>query len=66
MDSTVVRAHQHAAGARTAPPPAPKGAGATELQDEKAWRDLLDLLAGVVEQVRRSAARVAVSPRRST
>ncbi|MEU7473931.1 IS5 family transposase [Streptomyces sp. NPDC044984] len=26
VDSTIVRAHQHAAGARTEPPPAPKGA----------------------------------------
>ncbi|MGW8955584.1 IS5 family transposase [Streptomyces sp. NPDC055709] len=35
VDSTIVRAHQHAAGARTAPPPAPssKGAEAPEHQD---------------------------------
>lgn len=36
MDSTIVRAHQHAAGARTDPPPAPasKGAEAAEHQAE--------------------------------
>ncbi|MGW2046248.1 IS5 family transposase [Streptomyces sp. NPDC001858] len=35
VDSTIVRAHQHAAGARTGPPPAPasKGAEASEHQD---------------------------------
>ncbi|WP_435845723.1 IS5 family transposase [Streptomyces exfoliatus] len=35
VDSTIVRAHQHAAGARTDPPPAPgsKGAEAPEHQD---------------------------------
>ncbi|MFH8838163.1 IS5 family transposase [Streptomyces sp. NPDC017868] len=38
VDSTLVRAHQHAAGARTDPPPAPisKGAEAAEQQDENA------------------------------
>ncbi|MFB7675844.1 IS5 family transposase [Kitasatospora purpeofusca] len=38
VDSTIVRAHQHAAGARTQPPPAldPKGAGPGEHQDENA------------------------------
>ncbi|WP_399173036.1 IS5 family transposase [Streptomyces sp. PanSC19] len=36
VDSTIVRAHQHAAGARTDPPPAPgsKGAEEPEHQDE--------------------------------
>ncbi|WP_432049240.1 IS5 family transposase [Streptomyces asiaticus] len=36
VDSTIVRAHQHAAGARTDPPPAtaPKGAETAEHQDE--------------------------------
>ncbi|WP_374115318.1 IS5 family transposase [Streptomyces sp. G2] len=36
VDSTIVRAHQHAAGARTDPPPAPssKGAEEAEHQDE--------------------------------
>jgi hypothetical protein len=29
VDSTIVRAHQHAAGARTEPPPAPASRGAT-------------------------------------
>ncbi|MFE2111759.1 IS5 family transposase [Kitasatospora sp. NPDC059463] len=38
VDSTIVRAHQHAAGARTEPPPAlaSKGAGPGEHQDENA------------------------------
>ncbi|WP_420706034.1 IS5 family transposase [Streptomyces sp. Mg1] len=38
VDSTIVRAHQHAAGARTDPPPAPvsKGAEGSEHQDENA------------------------------
>ena len=37
VDSTIVRAHQDAAGARTEPPPAPasKGDTAAEHQDEK-------------------------------
>ncbi|WP_394297829.1 IS5 family transposase [Streptomyces globisporus] len=30
VDSTIVRAHQHAAGARTAPPPAPRSKGAKD------------------------------------
>ncbi|MGW1437018.1 IS5 family transposase [Streptomyces griseus] len=39
-DSTIVRAHHHAAGARTDPPsaPAPKGAEATEHQGETPWQ----------------------------
>ncbi|MEV6246849.1 IS5 family transposase [Streptomyces sp. NPDC051742] len=38
VDSTIVRAHQHAAGARTDPPPAPasKGDEVPEHQDETA------------------------------
>ncbi|WP_455678581.1 IS5 family transposase [Streptomyces angustmyceticus] len=42
VDSTIVRAHQHAAGARTDPPPAPasKGAERPEHQGETAWRSL--------------------------
>jgi transposase len=67
VDSTVVRAHQHAAGARTTPPPAVKGEAVAELQDEPAaWTGLLDLLAEVVDQVKRSAAPAAASPRKST
>ncbi|MGW1093216.1 IS5 family transposase [Streptomyces sp. NPDC002596] len=43
VDSTVVRAHQHAAGARTSPPPAPrtsKGDAGGEHQDEPPWQSL--------------------------
>ncbi|WP_419248253.1 IS5 family transposase [Streptomyces virginiae] len=42
VDSTIVRAHQHAAGARTDPPPAPasKGAEPAEHQGDSAWRSL--------------------------
>jgi transposase len=42
VDSTIVRAHQHAAGARTDPPstPASKGAEIPEHQDESAWQSL--------------------------
>ncbi|WP_031010211.1 IS5 family transposase [Streptomyces sp. NRRL F-5727] len=42
VDSTIVRAHQHAAGARTDPPPAPgsKGAEEPDHQDEALWQSL--------------------------
>ncbi|WP_416371354.1 IS5 family transposase [Streptomyces sp. ID05-18] len=42
VDSTIVRAHQHAAGARTDPPPAPssKGGARAEHQDETPWQSL--------------------------
>lgn len=43
VDSTVVRAHQYAAGARTSPPPAPaasKGGLGVEHQDEPPWQSL--------------------------
>ncbi|WP_370417678.1 IS5 family transposase [Streptomyces sp. QH1-20] len=43
VDSTIVRAHHHAAGARTEPPPAPasKGDAAAEHQHERPWRSLV-------------------------
>ena len=67
VDSTVVRAHQHAAGARATAPPAVKGEPPAELEDESAaWTGLLDRLVEVVGQVRGSAAPAAVSPRRFT
>ncbi|WP_455771004.1 IS5 family transposase [Streptomyces erythrochromogenes] len=49
VDSTIVRAHQHAAGARTDPPPAldPKGDGPIEHQDETPWQSLVARLAEV-------------------
>ncbi|GGS22033.1 transposase [Streptomyces nojiriensis] len=68
VDSTIVRAHQHAAGARTDPPPAldPKGgAGPGEHRDETPWQSLVARLAEVVREARASAARAAASPPRS-
>lgn len=68
VDSTIVRAHQHAAGARIDPPPAPvsKGAEAAEHQGETPWRSLLSRLVEVVQEVRAWAARGAGSPASST
>ncbi|GHE14552.1 hypothetical protein GCM10010339_85600 [Streptomyces alanosinicus] len=68
VDSTVMRAHQHAAGARKAPPPPAlsKGADAMAHQSDPAWAGLADHLAEVVLQVRVWAARAAASPPRST
>ena len=63
VDSTSIRAHQHAAGARKAPPPAvSKGPRAGAHQSER----LCARLAEVVREVRLSAARAAASPPRST
>ncbi|MGW1245896.1 IS5 family transposase [Streptomyces bobili] len=49
VDSTIVRAHQHAAGARTEPPSAPasKGDAAAEHQDETPWQSLVARLVEV-------------------
>jgi hypothetical protein len=68
VDSTIVRAHQHSAGARTDPPPAPvsKGAEAAEHQGETPWQSLLARLVEVVQEVRAWAARGAGSPANST
>lgn len=68
VDSTIVRAHQHAAGARIDPPPAPalKGAEAAEHQGETPWRSLRARLVEVVQEVRAWAARGAGSPAKST
>jgi hypothetical protein len=68
VDSTVVRAHQHAAGARTDPPPAPagsKGAGSPEHQHETPRQSLIGRLVEVVREAKAWAARVAASPARS-
>lgn len=64
VDSTIVRAHQHAAGARTDPPPAPtsKGDAPAEHQGETPLLSLLARLAEVVQEVRAWAARAAGSP----
>ncbi|RAJ64137.1 putative transposase of IS4/5 family DUF4096 [Streptomyces sp. PsTaAH-130] len=68
VDSTIVRAHQHAAGARTDPPPAlaPKGAGPAEHQNERPWQSLVARLVEVVLEVRAWAARGVGSPARFT
>lgn len=69
VDSTIVRAHQHAAGARTDPPPASaasKGDEAPERQNETPWQSLVGHLAEVVREVRAWAVCVAASPARST
>ncbi|MFF7987627.1 transposase [Streptomyces sp. NPDC007901] len=67
VDSTVMRAHQHAAGARKAPPPAvSKGAMATGHQIDPAWTGLLGRPEEVVLHMRAWAARAADSPPRST
>ncbi|OKJ18840.1 transposase [Streptomyces sp. CB02130] len=63
VDSTTVRAHQHAAGARTEPPPASasKGGAAAEHQGETLWQSLVARLVEVVQEVRAWAARAAGS-----
>ncbi|MBW8705349.1 hypothetical protein MBT84_37685 [Streptomyces sp. MBT84] len=67
VDSAIVRAHQHAADARTDPPtPVSKGGDAVERQAEKPWQSLLARLVEVVQEVRARVARVAASPASST
>lgn len=66
VDSTSVRAHQHAAGARLAPPPRPKGGFGKAVRNARIRAELIDLLAEVVQEVRRSAAHAAASPPNST
>ncbi|GAA2126425.1 hypothetical protein GCM10009759_78800 [Kitasatospora saccharophila] len=68
VDSTIVRAHQHAAGARIDPPPAlggSKGAEMVEHQDESPWQSLVGRLVEVVREARDWAVRAAASPARS-
>jgi transposase len=62
VDSTIVRAHQHAAGARTEPPPAlaSKRGGLNEHQGETPWQSLVARLAEVVLEVRAWVDRAAV------
>ncbi|MFD5764400.1 IS5 family transposase [Streptomyces sp. NPDC127049] len=53
VDSTIVRAHQHAAGARTDPPLAlvgSKGGETLEHQDETPWQSLVGRLAEVARE----------------
>ncbi|WP_445194835.1 transposase [Streptomyces sp. CB02009] len=63
VDSTIVRAHQHAAGARTDLPLAPgsEGAAGVEHQDETPWQSLLARLVEVAWEARAWAARGAGS-----
>jgi hypothetical protein len=67
VDSTIVRAHQYAAGARTDPPPALaiKGAGPGEHQDETPWQSLVARPVEGVPEARAWVARAAGSPPRS-
>lgn len=68
VDSTIVRAHQHAAGARTDLPPrrVKEGRGGPEHQGETPWQSLLARLVEVVREMRARAARGAGSPANST
>ncbi len=68
VDSTIVRAHQHAAGARTGPPPVPasKGDASEEHQHERPWQSLVARLVEVVLEARAWGARAAGSPPSST
>lgn len=68
VDSTVMRAHQHAVGARKAlpPPVSSKGAEAMGHQIEPVWVGLAVHLAEVVQQVKVWAARAEASLPRST
>lgn len=65
VDSTSVRAHQHAADARTDPPPVP-GAAKMEHQVETLWQSLVARLVEVVLEARAWAARAVGSPASST
>ncbi|CAK7287884.1 hypothetical protein SGPA1_50866 [Streptomyces misionensis JCM 4497] len=68
VDSTIVRAHQHAAGARTDPPPIPvsKGDESEEHQYERPWQSLVARLVEVVLEARDWGARAVGSPPSST
>lgn len=68
VDSTIVRAHQHAAGARTTPPLAltdSKGGEALEHQDETPRQSLVGRLMEVVREARTWAVHAAASPAES-
>ncbi len=68
VDSTSVRAHHHAAGARTDLPPVPatsKGGAAAEHQAETVWQSLVDRLVEVVQEARAWVARGVALPARS-
>jgi len=66
VDSTTVRAHQHAADARIAPRHRFQRDAGSELTGEAARLSLCDRLAEVVQAPKGSAAHAAGSPPRST
>lgn len=69
VDSTTARAHQHAAGARHAPPPpvdAQKGEPGGTNRDDPAWHSLCARLEEVARQASAWDARAVDSPPRST
>lgn len=61
VDSTVVRAHQHAAGARTDSPPRGGGDRSGEHQDGMPWQSLVVRPVEVVQEVRAWAASCATA-----
>lgn len=68
-DSTIVRAHQHAAGARNEPPPAladSKGDESLEHQDETPWQSLVARLVEVVREAKARTVHAVATPARST
>ncbi len=69
VDSTIVRAHRHAAGARTEPPPAltgSEGDESLEHQDETPWQSLVGRLVEAVREAKAWAALAVASPAKST
>ena len=66
VDSSTVRAHQRAAGARVAPPAPVQREAGSELTGEAARLSSCDRLAEVVQAPKGSAAHAAGSPPRST
>lgn len=64
VDSTIVRAYQHAAGAQPDPPPVPasKGDVSERHQNERPWQSLIARLVEVVLEARAWGARAAGSP----
>ncbi|MET7914297.1 IS5 family transposase [Streptomyces avermitilis] len=61
VDSTSVRAHQHAAGARLAPPPRPKGGFGKAVGNARIRAELIDLLAEVVQEAGTTNAPMSTS-----
>lgn len=61
VDSTSVRAHQHSAGARLAPPPRPKGGFGKAVGNARIRAELIDLLAEVVQEAGTTNAPMSTS-----